>query len=306
MSTKRENGCGLLSFHRKNSAYLRRAAGGTRGVPVNNRKLTVVVLIALAAAAGVQAQTLNVRIAVTSTAPARIRISAEFPKPAAVISFPNSYAGVLGLAERIENVEARGVGDQVVTVRKLAPGEFQTAEEFNRISYEVNLNEPTPPAQGSHVSWLNRETGMLMLSDLLPRSIRGPGAYDSVLGQLELPAGWTAASNGEKRTAISYFSKEPEKMVFLIGPQLHEKSQRVGAKDFSVVLSGDWPIVDKDALRIAGKIVQEYAKLTGFELKRNALLMLVPFPGDAGPARWTAETRGNAVVLLLGRKGNAR
>jgi predicted metalloprotease with PDZ domain len=72
------------------------------------------------------------------------------------------------------------------------------------------------------------------------------------------------------------------------------------------VLAGDWPILDKDALKIAAQIVQEYSKLTGFDLKRNAVLMLVPFPGDAGPERWTAETRGNAVVLLLGQRGSRR
>jgi predicted metalloprotease with PDZ domain len=261
-------------------------------------------LIVLSVSAGVQAQTLNVRLAVDSTAPARVRINAEFPNFTDVISFPNSYGGVLGLAERIENVKARLAGGPAVTVRKLAPGEFQTSEKFNQISYDVNLSEPMPPAQASHVSWLNSEHGLLMLSDLLPRSIKGSGAFPSVKIQLELPLAWTAASNSEKQASLAYFTEEPEKAVFLIGPQLQERSQRVGAKDFSVVLAGEWPIATKDALKIGGRIVQEYSKLTGFELKRNAVLMLVPFPGDAGPERWTAETRGNAVVLLLGSRGN--
>ena len=145
-----------------------------------------------------------------------------------------------------------------------------------------------------------------MLSDLLPRSIKGSGAFSSVKIQLELPVAWKSASNSEKQASLAYFTEEPDKTVFLIGPQLEERSQHVGAKDFSVVLAGEWPIANKDALKIAGKIVQEYSKLTGFELKRNAVLMLVPFPGDAGPERWTAETRGNAVVLLLGNRGNEK
>jgi predicted metalloprotease with PDZ domain len=266
----------------------------------------VVTLVVLAVSAGVQAQTLNVRVAVTSTTPARIRINAEFPNPADVISFPNSYGSVLGLAERIENVEARLASGQAVTVRELAPGEFQTSEKFNQISYDVNLNEPMPPAQASHVSWLNSERGLLMLSDLLPRSIKGSGAFSSVKIQLELPVAWGSASNSEKQASLAYFTEEPDKTVFVIGPQLQERSQRVGAKDFSIVLAGEWPIANKVALKIAGKIVQEYSKLTGFELKSNAVLMLVPFPGDAGPERWTAETRGNAVVLLLGKRGNEK
>jgi predicted metalloprotease with PDZ domain len=270
------------------------------------RKLIIVALIALAASAGIQAQTLKLRIAVASTSPARIRINAEFPEPTDVISFPNAYGGVLGLAERIENVEARAAGGEVVAVRKLGPGEFQSSEKFNRTSYEVNLSTPTPPAQGSHVSWLNSAHGLLMLSDLLPRSIKGPGAFSSAQIQLELPAGWSAASNSEKQASLTYFTEESNKTVFLLGPHLQEKSQRIGARDFSVVLSGAWPIAGKDALRVAGKIVEEYSKLTGFELKHNAILILVPFPGDAPPARWTAETRGNAVVLLLGSRGSAK
>jgi predicted metalloprotease with PDZ domain len=270
------------------------------------RKLIIVALITLAASTSIQAQALKLRIAVASTSPARIRINAEFPNPTDVISFPNAYGSVLGLAERIENVEARAAGGQVVAVRKLGPGEFQSSEKFNRTNYEVNLGAPTPPAQGSHVSWLNSEHGLLMLSDLLPRSIKGPGAFSSAQIQLELPAGWSAASNSEKQASLTYFTEESDKTVFLLGPHLQEKSQRIGARDFSVVLSGAWPIAGKDALRITGKIIEEYSKLTGFALKHNAILMLVTFPGNAPPARWTAETRGNAVVLLLGSRGNAK
>jgi predicted metalloprotease with PDZ domain len=274
-------------------------------VPGRARHVVLLVgLVVLALSTTLQAQTLNVRIAVVPAAPARVRINAEFPKLTDVISFPNAYGGVFGLAERIENVEARA-GDQVVLLRKLAPGEFQASEEFNQISYEVNLSGPVGPSEGPHVSWLNTERGLLMLSDLLPRSIQGAGAFSSVQIQLELPAEWTAAANAEKRS-LTYFTEEPDKAVFLIGPRLQPKSQQVGAKDFSVVLSGDWPITDKDALKIAGQIVQQYSKLTGFELQRNALLMLVPFRGNAGPERWSAETRGNAVVLLLGHRGSGK
>jgi predicted metalloprotease with PDZ domain len=34
--------------------------------------------------------------------------------------------------------------------------------------------------------------------------------------------------------------------------------------------------------------------------------MLVPFPGEAGPQSWTAETRGNVVVLVLGRNASGK
>lgn len=270
------------------------------------QKIIVVVLIALAASVGIQAQTLNARIAIASTGPARIRMNAEFPEPTDVLSFPNAYGAVLGLADRIENVEARAAGGQLVAVRKLAPGEFQTSEKFSQISYEVNLSKPMPPAQASHVSWLNREHGLLMLSDLLPRSVKGAGAFSSAQIELQLPAGWMAASNSERPKPSTYVTDEPDKTVFLIAPQLQEKSQRIGEREFSVALSGEWPIAGKDALKVAAQIVREYSKLTGFQLKRNAVLMLVPFPAEVGPQRWTAETRGNAVVLLIGHQASRK
>jgi hypothetical protein len=252
------------------------------------------------------AQIARVAITITSTAPARIGINVELPKPADTISFPNSYAGVLGLAERIENVGVRTVGGQIIAAKKLVPGEFQGPQNFDRISYEVDLSGAIEPSQGSHVSWLDSERGILMLSDLLPRSLKGAGVFSSAQIQLNLPAGWSAESNAEKRTPSTYFSDVPDKAVFLIGSQLQRTTQRIGSREFSVVLSGAWPVADKDVLKIAGGIAQEYSTLTGFELKRNAVLMLVPFPGDAPPTRWTAETRSNAVVLLLGNRGNSK
>jgi predicted metalloprotease with PDZ domain len=46
--------------------------------------------------------------------------------------------------------------------------------------------------------------------------------------------------------------------------------------------------------------------MTRFELKRNAVLVLVPYPGEAGPESWSAETRGNVVVLVLGRNAGRK
>src|SRR5882672_528484 len=99
------------------------------------RQWIFLALLIFAASSGIQAQTLKVRIAVSSTDPARIRINAAFAEPTDVISFPNAYGGILGLADRIENVEALAAGGQVIAVKTLAPGEFQTSEKFDQISY---------------------------------------------------------------------------------------------------------------------------------------------------------------------------
>jgi predicted metalloprotease with PDZ domain len=272
---------------------------------VSITRLILILLLAFGIATGVQAQTINVRIAVASTSPAGIRINTGFATPTEIISFPNAYGSALGLGERIENIVGRDASGRTIVVRKLAPGEFQFAEKIEQLSYEVNLSEAMPPGQHSHVSSLTPERGILMLSDLLPRSMKGPSAFSAALIQLDLPAGWTAESNTQKQTSGTYFSDEPDKAVFLMGPQLQRKAQRIGGREFTVVLSGAWPLANKDVLEGAGRIVQEYSKLTGFELKRDPVLMLAPFPVAAPPTRWTAETRGNAIVLLLGNQGKS-
>ena len=266
--------------------------------------VTVCGFVSLTNLSSVKAQTLEARLSVTSLAPARIRIDADLPNATKVLSFRNTYGGVLGLGERIETLEAIR-GSESIPVQELAPGEFQTSKAFSRIRYDVNVAGPSLAAQMSHVSWLNRDQGLLMLADLLPVSTKDSAGFTSVLITVDVPAGWTIASN-IKREGVQFSTDEPESGVFLIGPALHEKSQQSGANSLSIITSGKWPFSDNDAFKIARRIIGEYSRVTRFDLKRNAVLMLLPFPGDAGPESWSAETRGNDVVLLLGRKASGR
>ena len=201
---------------------------------------------------------------------------------------------------RIEALQAINAGGENIRVQKLAPGEFQTAEKFTHFIYEVNLAEPSRPAQMSHVSWVNQQHGLLMLADLLPQST---GSYSSILISFDVPTGWTVASN-TKNEGSRFSTDDPENTVFLIGPALHEKRQQLAGNNFLLVTSGKWPFSDKDAVKIAGEIIEEYSRATRFELKSNVVLMLIPYPAEAGPESWSAETRGNDVVLLLGRKAS--
>jgi hypothetical protein len=251
------------------------------------------------------ASTIKARISVVSVAPARIRIEAELPAAANALSFRNAYGGVLGLGERIELLEATSANGETIGVQKLAPGEFQTAEKFTRFKYEVNLAEPLRPSQMSHVSWLNREHGLLMLMDLLPVATKDSSGFASALVEFELPPSWTVAANAQKDGA-RFSTDDPENAVFLVGPSVHEKTEKFGPTSFSLISSGKWPFSEKDALKISRQIIAAYSQITRFELKRNAVLMLVPYPNDAGPDNWTAETRGNDVVLLLGRKASGK
>ncbi|MEP6819551.1 MAG: hypothetical protein ABJA18_08460 [bacterium] len=267
--------------------------------------IIVCALLSFTTLSNVSAQALNARISVTSVFPARIRIDLRLPAATNSLSFRNTYGGVLGLGERIETVEGvRDNGGQV-RVQKLAPGEFQSTEKFTRFTYEVNLAELLRTADLSHVSSLNRDQGLLMLADLLPQSIRETTGQISTRISVDVPIGWRVASNA--RTEGSEFSTDdPETAVFFIAPSLHERQRRLANTNLSIILSGKWPFSDSDAAKIAGEILEEYSRVTKFELKHNAVVMLVPYPAETGPNNWSAETRGNVVVLLLGRRASGK
>jgi predicted metalloprotease with PDZ domain len=257
------------------------------------------------ALSSVHAQTLNAGISIKSTAPARIRIDVRLPGTTKTLSFRNTYAGVLGLGERIESVEGIRENGQSVSLKTGAPGEFQADEKFSHFIYEVKLAAPSRPAQLSHVSSLDSERGLLMLSDLLPQATKDPTNFVSAVINLDVPAGWTIASN-LKREGPEFSTDEPDTAVFLTGPSLHEKRQQLTGTNLALVTSGKWSFSDGDVTKIAGRILAEYSRVTRFELKRDAVLMVVPYPGEVGPENWSAETRGNVVVLLLGRKASRK
>src|ERR1043166_522495 len=255
--------------------------------------------------ASARAQTLSARTSVTSTEPARIRIEARLPAATKTLSFRNAYAGVLGLGERIESVSGVRENGSIVSLPNPAPGEFQAAEPFSHFSYEVNLPVPSRPAQMAHVSSLNPARGVLMMFDLLPQPIKDAGNFAAAVIELNVPAGWSIASN-LKAEGSRFLTDDPENAVFLIGPALHEKHPPLPATDLAVITSGKWPFSDSDASKIAGRILEEYARITQFNLKRSAVLMLIPYAGDVGPQSWAAETKGNVVVLLLGQKSSRK
>jgi len=265
----------------------------------------VCALLSIATLTNLNAQSLDARISVISTVPGRLKVEARLARATNMLSFRNTYAGVLGLGQRIEEVEGLGDDGNRVRIKKLSPGEFQVAERLSRFTYEVNLTEPLRPADLSHVSSLHSDYGVLMLSDLLPQSTEDGKDFTAALIRVDVPLGWTAVSNIRKEGS-QFSTDDPDSAIFLIGSSLHEKAQRLGMTNFSVVASGVWPTSDSDATKIAGRILDEYSRVTGFELKRNVMLMLIPYPGEAGPESWSAETRGNVVVLSLGRRAKRK
>ena len=255
--------------------------------------------LCLAAFNDATGQIVRVRLGVVETG--RVRVDIRLPVEATAVSFRNTYGGVLGLGDRIQLLEAMR-GPNRLPVKKLAAGEYQAESGFDGLGYEVNLLEPVQPSQMSHVSWFSREHGLLMMADLLPRLALAQDGIVSI--SVDVPSHHSVASNvpGEG----TYLTTDPAKAIFMVGRQIRQTTRRLGATKLSLISSGKWPFSESDGLKISEKLIQEYTKVTGYALKTDSVIFLLPFPVEAGPERWTAETRGNAVVLLLGQKADRK
>ena len=269
------------------SMFLRKKAG-------RYTLFLAMLLSVLVAGAETRAQTLEARIGVTSVVPGRVHVEGQRSVATKAWSFLNAYAGATNLAERIENFTLADAVGAEVPVRRLAPGEYESARAATHFRYDVRLGPPELLSDAAHVSWLATERGILLPGDILP--LHTGGAKLS----FALPAGWTLASTETKNRDAEPEIADASQVVFFVGENLRERRGRVGAMEFSFVTAGVWAFNDEEFTRAVGETLAEYEKLLGGVPRRRALVILSPFPGPAAGNLWSAETRGGTVLLLSG------
>ena len=267
------------------------------------RCLVLAVAGGLCYAGGAEAQSLTARLKVASVSPPVIRIDGDLPDASGTWSFRNTYGRVIGLGERIEHLTVADSMGNSVSVRRLGPAEFKSEKPVSHFSYEVRVTEPSNSANGAHVSWLNEHGGYLMLADLLP-SIAGEPKRSGVQIEFQLPEHWSIASSAQANRAGRYDVPNPIQAVFFIGQDLRLRRKQIGSMEFLFATAGEWPFSSDYVTDTAARIIKDHARHVGFELQGRAMLMLASFPGTVGAERWTAETRGSNVVLLLGRNSS--
>ena len=232
----------------------------------------------------------EVKIAVSS--PAEIKIRIESLSPGREWSFRNAYAGVLGLAERVEQFRALGAGGTDLNAKKITTGEFRSNAGAESIEYVVRLGRPTA-ADVANVSWIAGESGFLVPADLLPLQLT------DVLVEFSLPSGWTIHSALEVDAQGKYRIPKPENAVFFVGRGLRRQEKTVGDVVIDAVIGGAWSFKDPAVLKAAAKVLEKYRALTAFKLKTKTAVMIAPLPFASGSVKWLAETRGSTVVLLM-------
>jgi hypothetical protein len=224
--------------------------------------------------------------------PAEVKIRIDSMGPGHSWSFQNAHAGVLGLAERVEQFRAFDERGNDVGAKKIATGEFRSNGIAEAIEYVINL-PPPDAASVAHVSWISGDSGLLMLADLLPLGMPG------VLLDISLPSGWTCQSHYASNRDGKYDVGEPDKTVFLIGRSLRTQSDRITGLPFNVAMQGQWPFKDEIVAKVAAKVFTKYLALTGGTPAARPIIMIAPLPVATGSVKWRAETRGYTVVLLM-------
>src|SRR2546423_1056461 len=160
---------------------------------------TLLVLVACFGGAAAEAQVNKVTIRVNADAQSHISIEAECAATS-VWSFRDSYAGIVGLGARVRSLKAFAASGAEVTVRQIAPGQFESSAAAVRFAYELNTVLPLNPLDTSRISWVNEQRGLLMLRDILPSSTGNPktsGSRQALRLTLNLPEGWRAQSNDQ-------------------------------------------------------------------------------------------------------------
>jgi hypothetical protein len=277
----------------------------------------VVFLLFWLSAPVTKAQSAVVNMRILPASPPRINVEGE-RAPTRSWSFRKSYARVMDLGQRIEKFRLSDTTGRDIPVRQLAPGEFEAAAPASKFSYEIVLTPPTSASDAAFVSWLGLDRGLLMLGDLLPvftgessslragssQSLnRGAGPPQTIASlKFTLPQNWTVYSTELRNSNGEFNVAEIANAVFVVGRDLRMSRKQIRSMDFNLISSGSWAFKDDDALELAGAILRAHAEVLGALPNDRAALVIMPFPGDATSDKWSAETRGSTVSLLLGKQ----
>ena len=262
---------------------------------------TLLILIAWFSGATAEAQVNKVIIRVLANAQSHIVVEAACA-PTSVWSFRDSYAGIVGLGSRVRSLKAFAASGAEVTVRQIAPGQFESSDTAVRFVYELDTVAPLNPIDAARVSWVNAQRGLLMLRDILPTSTAKPQTSDSRQAlrlTLNLPQGWRAYAN-DQLNATEFNVSDSDVTVIVIGPNLRSASRRINGTTLTVVTDGQWSFTDSEAMDLAARIYAAHRATFESSSSANVMLNMFPFPRPTAPTLWTAETRGATVTLLTG------
>ena len=262
---------------------------------------TLLVVMACFGGANAKAQVNRITIRVVAGAESHIVVEAECA-PTSVWSFRDSYAGMVGLGNRVKSLKAFAAGGAEAPVRQIAPGQYESSAPAVRFVYELNTTPPLNPIDASRISWVNELRGLLMLRDMLPISTNSPqtsGSRQTLGLTLNLPPGWRAYSD-DQLNAMEFNVSDFDDAVIAIGSNLRSSSRRINGTTLTLVTDGQWSFSDTEAMDLAARVYAAHRATFESSSSASVTLDLLPFPRPTAPTLWAAETRGTTVTLLDG------
>jgi hypothetical protein len=240
------------------------------------------------------AQTQGVRVKINASQGLSAKVSGSFREPVQTFSFETARAGANDLERRVSSIELKDEQGETVPFRRGLEGGVRADRPVSSFNYKVSLEAPVDPAQAAHISWVSGNRGLLMTGDLLPRS---GDAASSVEIRMELPQGWQARTSVEPDRNGVYRISRFEDAVFLIGSDLRFPAAVAKGLELSLAVEGEWQFDDAEAARMAEEIIAYYSKMFGAVPFSRVTIDLVRVPDENAVDRWSAETRGNTVVI---------
>lgn len=252
-----------------------------------------------------RAQINTISIRVVTGAPSYLVVDAECA-PTSVWFFRDSYAGMLGLGDRVAELKAFTANGAEIPVRRIAPGQYESSNAATRFSYRLNTAPPLSPLDAAKVSWVIEQHGLLTLRDVLPATtVSNPRSGAATPKghlrlKLDLPQAWSAYSSERFNGASEFEFNDYDVAVIAIGVNLRVSTRRVSDTALTLITDGLWSFTDAEAAELAGKVYGAQRAIFGSSPSPNIMLTLFQFPRPTSPNMWTAETRGSSVTLLSG------
>jgi predicted metalloprotease with PDZ domain len=257
-------------------------------------------LLCCAASVG-RAQQVSVTVRVILGSPGHVLVEGNC-EPTKVWSFRNDYAGVSELGSRVDGLKLFDPAGAEIPVHKIAPGQFEAASAAAKFHYEVNLAPRAQPSDAARVSWLNSEHGLLMLADLLPVSqAKVANSREGVKVLFKLPDFCAVYSNEKENAQGEFEVADADRGVFVVGTHLRSSHIEISGMTFGLVTDGDWAFADGEALKLVADVLKIDRDVFGAMPSKRGTLILLPFPQPAAVSKWSAETRGSTVTLLMGK-----
>lgn len=241
----------------------------------------------------------------------RIDCSLEASTGRMAVGFPDEFAGVDRLSERVFSVKVldtqRGAMPLEIRGNGLYFVNIKSAGTFH-LSFEMRLARAIDPSQYALVSSLGPMAGFFMMGDLLPRICLGdencPATQNMVRLKIKPPAGWEIITT-EQRKGDVFQLVNSSKAIFFLG-RVREKMTKIREMNLHVAIAGEWEFQDSVVFSLAESIAREQAALIGGNEQGDFLVTLAPFPQPLTGLRSSAVTIGRTAILLLNPNNDAK